>query len=216
MSKSTSPRRRWLLLLGAAALATGGGCAKAAPEAIDSVEVFLPVDASSEVAVQRAPARPDPHALAELLDAAPPPMAERGALVGPRLVGSDTGVKVAASASAEPRVRELPPAARVSVRVPWSSPALERASRAQLYWAFGRSCRLPDGALPPPDSIKLLFDIQPDGSVLPSSVSASADGPALGKVAECVERVFLASGFAGPIEGRGSNTTVLVTWPSVD
>jgi hypothetical protein len=191
-------------------------CAKAEPERTKQVEAGFQAATTSVSTALPAPRRPEAQALAELLEAAPP-SSDASMLEGSALrVGSKTDRKPKEAAPVAKANVEPPPSGRVTIRVPVSSPSLERASRAQLYWAFGRVCRLPSGELPPPDSITLQFEIHGDGSVLPSSVSASASAPELKPVAECIVRVFLASGFTGPFEGRGLHTSVHMTWPSVD
>jgi len=186
------------------------GCRKAEPEAAPSVEVTAAL-ADAAPTPTPAPRRPDPAALAELVAAAPGPPASSVALT---LVGTDTGLATGTSSQSSPSLGATPP--RVVPRPPLSSPALERAARAQLYWPLSQACRLPSGELPPADSVVLEFEIQADGSVYPGSVAASADDERYRSVAECVERVFSASGFRGPFEGRGSYTSVRIGWPSID
>ncbi|MBM4358222.1 MAG: hypothetical protein FJ096_08925 [Deltaproteobacteria bacterium] len=193
------------------------GCAKSDEDRRRIVEGFVAPAPTDVPVTHPAPREPSPRALEELIEAAPRPARE------PRVGGDATRAGSDTKKKEDPKRgpftsdgTDVPPAVNVMIRTPWSSPALERASRAQLYWAFGRACRKEDGDLPPSESITLEFDIHGDGSVLPSSVSATTDDPALKGVAECIERVFLASGFTGPIEGRGSSTRVRVTWPSID
>ncbi len=192
-----------------------------------SSEVYAPQATSAPTALP-APAYANPAALAELLAAAPSAHREATGANGTTLVGSDTkveppkGRRPLATANGSPDSRapegeKLPRVlGRVTVSPPLSSPVLERAAREQLYWPLARACRLPNGELPPADSVTLHFDIRRDGSVLPASVVAFADNDAFRDVAACVERVFAASGFHGPIEGRGASTSVQITWPSVD
>jgi hypothetical protein len=171
----------------------------------------------------RGPAAPvpnavDPSALAEVLAKGqapkPPPTGRAGTLLG-----SDTG----APERDEPPSMALPAppessrlqAGTAEFQPALSSPAIELAARAQLYWRL-RSCRLPDGSPPPPESITLGFTIRPDGSVDPASVSASAEDDALAEVASCALRTFSASPFIGPEAGLETSSRVVITWPSVD
>jgi hypothetical protein len=186
-------------------------CAKAPPsdELSGDVRATIPTEGPTPIA---APRRPDPAALAELVAAAPKAAPTSSTST---LVGTDTGIPTT-RASAGPGATDGLTPPRVTARPPLSSPALERAARAQLYWPLARACRLANGELPPKDSVVLEFEIQADGSVYPGSVAATADDERHRRVAECVERVFSASGFRGPAEGRGSHTSVRVGWPSVD
>ncbi len=221
--------RPWFVSSSAALLAlfAAGACGRRHDSGpAGTTEVVLPVGKANPEA-RPTPSQVDPTALVELLALVP---AEHGRVIGPKgttLVGSDTHQKKNGRASipesGEPsgpnKAADQPNGSvvgRVLVRPLLSSPLLERASREQLYWEFARSCRLPNGKLPPSDTILLHFDIRADGMVLPASVLVSAEDPALHEVAACVESVFAASGFRGPIEGRGATVSVHITWPSVD
>lgn len=185
-------------------------------------ERFEPLPAPSVVApsepVAPVPRTPDPSALREIIGRAPRdglgPTAGEGSLVG-----TETGVPERETASLlspmpptdHPRVQ----AGKAELQPALSSPAIERAARAQLYWPL-RACRLPDGSAPPPESIVLGFTIRPDGRVDPASVSATAEDQALAEVALCALRAFSASPFLGPAAGLDTSSRVLITWPSVD
>ena len=164
------------------------------------------------------PDNPDPSALAEIAEKAkrqaPPPTAPDGTLVG-----SDTGEPLRDD-SVEPPAGAPPQPPRVhagqaELAPALSSPAIERAARAQLYWRL-RDCRLSNGAPPPPDAITLGFTIRQDGTVDPASVSATAADESHAEVALCVLRTFSASPFLGPSAGLDTSARVLITWPSVD
>ncbi|HHH11935.1 MAG TPA: hypothetical protein ENK23_07680 [Sorangium sp.] len=160
--------------------------------------------------------RPDPAALAELLGAVP--HAPAALPTAATLVGSDTGVP----GRTEPVLVSPPtPSARIRVGTPTfdpllSSPALEQTARAQLYWALHKACPGPDGKPLPADVITLRFTIRADGSVEPASVSASSADNHFQQTAECVLKTFSSLPFHGPVAGRGSTATLVVTWPSVD
>lgn len=204
-----------LAILAAAALAA---CAKrdASEERARDSEVVTPPAAPTAVE-QRAPHTPDPQALGELIAAAP---SSRPAPTDPSgtLVGTDTKKSADPAASAAPAASSEPmvSAGRMTVQPLLSSPILERAGREQIYWQLAKSCRMPNGELPPAESVTLQFTIRSDGTVFPASVRAEAKSKAYEGVADCVERVFAASGFRGPAEGRGTTPEVAVTWPSVD
>lgn len=163
------------------------------------------------------PRTPDGGALGELVAAAPSAPGPTGS--AGTLVGTETGEPGPAEVVGEPIA---PPdrgprvqLGRVTVDPPLSSPAIERAARAQLYWRL-RTCRQVDGTPPPPDSIVLAFTLRRDGTVDPATVRADATEPGLQTVAACVLRTFSATPFIGPEAGRDMPTRVLITWPSVD
>jgi hypothetical protein len=196
------------------------GCAKAertAPkqEGPRGVVAAVPVATGNAA---HAPQRPDPQALAELIRAAPssaprPTNPEGGTLIGSE---ADSSARVAMSSAAPARSRPVIRPGNVVIRSLLSSPSLERAARAQIYWQLAHTCRRPEGELPPADSVTLQFTIRSDGTVFPGSVRAEAKDKRYDEVAYCVERVFSASGFRGPAEGRNTTSDVVVTWPSVD
>lgn len=164
------------------------------------------------------PNQPDPGALAELVAQAPAEVPQPTSPAG-TLVGSDTGEPEPAApvAALTQPSRPAPQihAGEAELAPALSSPAIERAARAQLYWRL-RVCRTASGAPPPPDSITLGFTIRQDGTVDPASVSATASDEALAEVALCVLRTFSASPFLGPPAGLDTSARVLITWPSVD
>ncbi|MBW2455992.1 MAG: hypothetical protein JRI68_15855 [Deltaproteobacteria bacterium] len=97
-----------------------------------------------------------------------------------------------------------------------SSPAIERAARELIYWNLMQKCSGPNDEQPPPDVITLVFTIRSDGSVDPTSVSASASDKRYEETAACVVREFSASPFRGPPATLRSSARIIVTWPSVD
>jgi hypothetical protein len=164
------------------------------------------------------PDNPDPSALSEIVAKgtreAPPPTAPDGTLVGSETGEPEQVDPVSALATTPPQPPRVQ-AGHAELAPALSSPAIERAARAQLYWRL-RECRLPNGAPPPPDAITLGFTIRQDGTVDPASVSASAGDDAHAEVAVCVLRTFSASPFLGPPAGLDTSARVLITWPSVD
>jgi hypothetical protein len=97
-----------------------------------------------------------------------------------------------------------------------STPAMERAARAQFYWPLVQKCRAPDGSLLPPDSVTLKFTIRPDGTVDPASVRADAARAEFVAAAECMVREFSTLPFRASAAARGGTSRVTATLPSVD
>ena len=97
-----------------------------------------------------------------------------------------------------------------------ASPALERESRAQLYWPLVQRCRDRQGNILPPDAIKLHFTIDAEGYVQPASISAAATDPEHQAAAHCMMRELSGATFRAPPSARGMITRVTATVPSVD
>ena len=167
-------------------------------------------------------AHPDTEALSEFLSAAPRDAGAPTAEDGGTLLGSDTklpvpDVSAVASAPLAPGV----PKGRVdlgetTMQPQMSSPAIERAARAQLYWGLVQRCRDKDSKILPPDAVKLVFTIDPDGFISASSIVASAADPRHDDAALCMRRELSAATFQAPVSARGSTTRITATIPSVD
>jgi hypothetical protein len=167
------------------------------------------------------PDRPDPTALAELLAAVPSTEPAPTGPDGGTRIGSETGVEddggsPAPLPSPTTSTGGAVHAFGLKFQPLLSSPAIERAARAQIYWRLMQACAGPTGKLPPPESVTLVFTIRADGAVDPTSVAATAANKELEPVAECVMRTFSAAPFVGPAETRGSSAKIEITWPSVD
>lgn len=165
-----------------------------------------------------APDRADPGALAELLKAAPAPEPLRPTdPEGGTRVGTDTGLEPTEPPLVPPRpAAPSLHAGQLELQPLLSTPAIERAARAQIYWRLAQQCHGPDGAPLPPDAIRVSFHIRADGSVDPGSLSASATDVKYQAVTECVVRELSASAFRGPEATLHSSADVIMTWPSVD
>lgn len=166
----------------------------------------------------------DPSALAELVAQSPKQVLEPTGPDGATLVGTDTKVpraEAAASAAVptqlgtDHRVGMLT-AGDIEIQPLLSTPAIERAARAQIYWPLRQKCAGPDGQPPPPDAVTLTFSIRSDGTVDPASVTAEAGDKRFEPTADCVLREFSALPFRGPGAVLGSSARVIITWPSVD
>lgn len=97
-----------------------------------------------------------------------------------------------------------------------SSPAMEKALRAGLYWTLVNRCRADDGALLPPDAIDLTFTIEAAGTIARPSIVAKARDKKHDAAAECVRREVAAADFRGPPPENGMATRLSTTVPSVD
>jgi hypothetical protein len=222
------PRRVRLALATAIALA---GCAEPEP----SPQPRPPTTAFSPQAVpQAAPAArgdsgaelqttPDPTALEEILAASPkagarPTGPDGGTLVG-TVTDADAGPADAAAPAPDaalPKAEARVLAGEPEVQPGLPSPAIERAARAQLYYPLTTRCKDRDGKILPPDAIVLRFRIDPDGYVVPSSISAIATDPRHEDAANCMRRELGAATFRAPAASRGAGTSVNITLPSVD
>jgi hypothetical protein len=171
------------------------------------------------------PAAADPEALAELLAATPRDAGAGTADGGTSLVGTDTGnpepaVVPSADGGAAPlaaKVRrgrvEL---GETAVEPQLSSPAIERAARAQLYWPLVQRCRDREGKILPPDMVKLQFTIDAEGAIVSSSVVATPVETRFEDAAQCMRRELSAATFRAPAASRGVPSLITATVPSVD
>jgi hypothetical protein len=164
----------------------------------------------------------DPAALAEILTAAQRADAARPDHAGATKIGTSTGVPAlpARPSPPEPQV-EAAPRPRVAVGEPavqgnMSTPAIEKAARAQLYWDLVQRCRGPDGKLLPPDVIRVDFNVDPEGYIVVPTVVATASDPRYDEAAACMRRELSAATFRVPAGARGLPTRVEATVPSVD
>jgi hypothetical protein len=160
----------------------------------------------------------EPEALAELLAAA------RGAAPAPgdgataAKIGTSTGVPAPSASQGPP---EPAPRPRVEVGAPlsqrdMSSPAIEKAARAQLYWSLVQRCRGPDGEMLPPDAIRVEFNVDAEGYIVVPTIIGSAADPRHDEAATCMRRELSGSAFRAPPGARGLPTRVSATVPSVD
>jgi hypothetical protein len=185
---------------------------------LETPSVGLDAEAPDQAAsTVRVADQPNPRALAQIVAAAPEGHPSPTGPDGGTLVGTDTGVDGGAPVLRAPADAHEPGrSGPVRVEPLVSSPALERAARAQVYWALAQKCTTTDGKLPPPESIFLSFTIGSDGSVDPTSISVTSEDPSLATVVDCVLREFAATPFTVPAARGGARSTVLVAWPSVD
>lgn len=195
--------------------------ASASPLASWSRGAFSPVSTGSRSIDPPLFASSDPGALDDLVAAAPKAERHPTAADGGTAIGSDTGVPAEtteASASAPPEPRRSP---KVVVGAPtvqpaMPNPAIERASRAQLYWNLVQRCRDPQGNILPPDAIDLHFKFDVDGFIIPSSIIATAKNPRFKSAAHCMQRQLSTTAFQAPAANRGTEGSIDATVPSVD
>ncbi|AKT39048.1 hypothetical protein [Chondromyces crocatus] len=163
---------------------------------------------------------PSAAALEELLAAAPRAMASPTGENGTSRVGTATSshapdapvLHLNGTESPRPRVT----LGDVTIGGRMSSPAIEKAARAQLYWVLVQRCRDAEGAILPPDSITLSFSIDENGYLIPTSIEATAANPRHEEAAECMRRELSGLAFRAPPGARGQTTKVEATVPSVD
>lgn len=164
----------------------------------------------------------DPAALAEILAAAPRPTARPSTSQdGGTSVGAETGVRED-PARAEPAVEmDAKRSPRVDVGKPvaeagMSNPLIEQAARAQLYWGLTQRCRDGEGRILPPEAVRVIFQIDPDGYLVPPSILAQAREERFAAAARCVARELSTTTFRAPPAARGRPHTVTTDVPSVD
>ena len=138
------------------------------------------------------------------------------------LIGTDT--KVPADAGAAAGVSPTPEAPRSSkIRVgkvtaepAMSSPTVERAARAQLYWPLVQRCRDREGAILPPEVVHLAFQIDREGYIVPATILAFPKEPRFADAARCMARELSMATFRAPAGARGLPQNVSMDVPSVD
>jgi hypothetical protein len=165
------------------------------------------------------PASADPAALDEILAAASAKASAAAAPADPSdLLGTDTGVALDGGADrAASTVRGAKVSVgKVTIEPGVSSPGVERAARAQLYWPLVQRCRDEAGAILPPEVVRIRLSLDADGYIVPASIHASAKDPRFAEAARCMERELAAATFRAPPAGRGSQQGVEMDVPSVD
>ncbi len=136
------------------------------------------------------PASANPAALDEILAAVP--RSGPGGTGSKELIGTDTGVpvdpgagtQVGAGSGPDGVSKERPRRAQITIgkvthEAGVASASIERAARAQLYWPLVQRCREDGGALLPPEVVRLSFQLDREGYVVPSSILAVPREPGL-------------------------------------
>jgi hypothetical protein len=205
-------------------LVTACGHGRRAPSAVDDAGA-LPAFSRSAFTkelvdggtVLPVPTTSEPAALDEILGAAaknaPSPDDERS------LIGTDT--HLVSDAGVHPPRADAPKSGRVrvgsvSVEPGMSSPAIERAARAQLYWPLVQRCRDPAGGILPPEVVRLTFHVDRDGYIVPATILAVAKETRFADAARCMARELGIVQFRAPAGGRGLPQVVTTDVPSVD
>jgi hypothetical protein len=194
--------------------------ASAAPIVSWSRKTFPPASATAHVNEPKVVASANPAALDELIATAPTAARPPTGPDGGSAIGRDTGLPADSAPPAvwsPPEVRRSPKStAAPAAQRGMAEPAIERAARAELYWNLVQRCRDPDGHLLPPDAIHLQFNLDAEGSIIPSSIIATAHDPRLAGAAHCMQRALAASTFQAPLSTHGTPKTVHATVPSID
>ncbi len=226
-------RAALLLLLGTAACSRHPEEPASAPagsgSAVFSREAFAPPPGDAGSNDPPVPTLADRAALDEILAAAPPKPtpaqrpsgadagADRAALLGTDTgVRGDAGTTTEAPPSGEPPRRARIQVGKVVVEPGMSSPSIERAARAQLYWPLVQRCRDPEGAILPKEVVHLTFQIDRDGYLLPATILAVPREPRFADAARCMARELATATFRAPAAARGLQQNVGMDVPSVD
>ncbi len=169
---------------------------------------------------------PEPGVLDEILAAAPKTLPASTDPDAGTLIGSETGMKPDEGAENALGSKGTPTAGRSAKNALVESGtvevqglpdrASERMSRAQIYYPLVNRCRDANGHILPPDAIVLSFRINDEGTIEPSSISATAADSRHESAANCMRRELSALAFRGPAAFRGSATRLRATIPSVD
>jgi len=170
--------------------------------------------------------QPEPGVLQEILAAAPKQLPSATDPDGGTLIGTETGAKPDDAAANTLGSNGSSPAAQgpksaliesglVEVQA-LPGHALERTSRAQVYYPLVTRCRDAEGHILPPDAVVLRFRVDEDGHIVPSSVSAIAVDPKYESAANCMRRELSAVSFRGLAAYRGTPISLKATIPSVD
>ena len=230
MPRPLAPLQIACALLGASAI-LGCGRGPGEPDGSSSAltgastfsrEAFAPRGADAGSGELTVPVSADPAALAEILAAAPKPAARAPTSVdGGSAVGSETGVREGPPAAEAPSASAAPPAVggrvgRMTVASPVSDQALELALRAQVYWSLTQTCRGPDQRLLPPEAVRIEFQVDRDGYLVPPTVVASAKEGRFAEAARCMARALSATAFRAPPAARGRPYAVGADVPPAD
>jgi hypothetical protein len=184
-------------------------------------EAFAPPAGDAGGGELPVPTTADPAALEEILAAG----AGRGAPTPPPrgwLVGTDTKVLgEAGAASGASRSAEAPRSSKIHVgkviiEPGMSSPSVERAARAQIYWPLVQRCRDHEGAILPPEVVHLAFQLDRDGYVVPATIRAAPRDARFADAARCMARELSMATFRAPAAARGLPQDVSMDVPSVD
>jgi hypothetical protein len=213
-----------LVLLAACDRAPGepATATSSAPAATFAREAFAPRGGDAGPSEPAVPASVDPAALDEILAAAPKATARPA--TGPdggTALGTETGVRGDAGAGEASAGIEARRGPKVDVGKPvaeadMSNPLIEQTARAQLYWGLTQRCRGDDGRILPPEAVRVIFQIDADGYLVPPSIVAHAKEERFAAAARCVARELSTTTFRAPPAARGRPHTITSDVPSVD
>ncbi|WP_437477122.1 hypothetical protein WME75_27640 [Sorangium sp. So ce1014] len=164
----------------------------------------------------------EPDALEEILAAAREAAPRPGDGASLAKIGTSTGLPAPSAPPPAPAPDPTPaPRSRVEIGAPMmpanmSSPAIEKAARAQLYWDLVQRCRGPDGKTLPPDAVRVEFNVDAEGYIVVPTIIGSASDPRHDEAATCMRRELSGAAFRAPAGARGLPTRVDATVPSVD
>jgi hypothetical protein len=171
----------------AACAATGCGDAPSAAAPPPPPGVVASVLGVGSGSAQAPKAAIDPKALAEMVEAMPPPAPPTSA--SGTLVGTDTGI----TGTDKPE----PPSddGFVSLLPSWSASnaGSERDLRGTVYFDLVHQCRADDGSELPPEAVEIELVVDSKGHIDRSSVKAKALEPEHEKAAACMTRTLRTS-----------------------
>jgi hypothetical protein len=223
LKEAGSVRVGWFAVLILAACHSGGrGDEVRAAPPIPASSAWAGASASGLVAesMSARAERGDPDALAELVRAASARAATSAAPL--RTPGGDTRLPGSGDvdlAASDPHSRAgVGPAASASApRVAGAgNDAIERSARAQLYWELTQRCKDEHDAILPPESVEVMFDVDDEGYLVTSTISAIAKSPPFERAALCMRREVARSGYRAPPAARGAVTHIKLWVPSTD
>lgn len=162
----------------------------------------------------------DPAALDELLANAPKAAPPQATGDGGTAIGTDTGLPASSAEAPAAKPTAAPNGSvtfgKAMTQTEMSSPAIERAARAQLYWRLVQKCRDREGKILPPESVRLLFKVDADGYIASSTIIAEGKSERFTEAARCMARELSTATFRAPASARGQPHTVNADVPSVD
>jgi hypothetical protein len=184
-------------------------------------------DAGAGEPAAAVPTIPEPAALDEILaaarlaGAADAGGADGGAPDRGALLGTDTGVPADAGAAeggaaAEARREGGFHIGEVNGLPRMSSPAIEKAARAQLYWPLVQHCRDEAGGILPAEAVHVTLQIDREGYIVPATILAVPREPRFAQAARCMARELRVVAFRMPAASRGLVQDVDLDVPSVD
>jgi hypothetical protein len=188
---------------------------RAAPP-IPSSSAWAEASAATSDSASVATQRGDKEALAELLRAASARAVEPASSA--RALGGDTHLPGSGDVDVEtPHALPAPAVSAAQTRHPGAgNDAIERSARAALYWDLTQHCKDESDRILPPESIEVRFDVDEEGYLVTSTITAIAKNPRFERAALCMRREVARSAYRAPPAARGVATHLKLWVPSTD